>query len=54
MIKGRVCVATYGERNKFGHPALVVKRAVSDRSGFWVDVTELEESRFVVSYVEKK
>lgn len=53
-IEGRVCVATYGEKNKFGHPALVVKRAVSDRDGFWTDVTELEESRFKVSYVRKK
>lgn len=53
-IEGRACVATYGEKNKFGHPSLVVKRAVSDRDGFWADVTELEESRFKVSYVRKK
>ena len=52
-IEGRVCVATYGEKNKFGHPALIVRRAVSDRDGFWADVTELEESRFEVSYIGK-
>ena len=47
---GRVCVATYGERNSFGHPAFAVKRAVTQKCGLWVDVTETDESRFRVKY----
>lgn len=50
LIEGRVCVATYGERNSFGHPAFAVKRAVAQRGGLWVDVTETEESRFKVEF----
>lgn len=49
-IDGQVCVATYGERNSFGHPAYVVKRAVALKGGLWVDVTETDESRFKVEY----
>lgn len=49
-IDGRVCVATYGERNGFGHPAYVVKRAVARKGGLWVDVTEAEKSRFRVKF----
>lgn len=49
-IDGQVCVATYGERNSFGHPAYVVKRAVVLKGGLWVDVTETDESRFKVEY----
>ena len=49
-IDGRVCVATYGEKNRFGHPAFVVKRAVAEKGGLWVDVTETDESRFKVEY----
>lgn len=49
-IAGRVCVATYGECNIFGHPALRVKRDIAEKDGFWVDVTELEESQFKVEY----
>lgn len=49
-IEWRVCVATYGERNSFGHPAFAVKRAVAQRGGLWVDVTETEESRFKVEF----
>lgn len=49
-IDGRVCVATYGERNRFGHPAYAVKRAVAQKGGLWVDVTETEESRFKVEF----
>lgn len=49
-IAGRVCVATYGECNIFGHPALSVKRDVARKDGFWIDVTELEESQFKVEY----
>ncbi len=49
-IDGQVCVATYGERNSFGHPAYVVKRAVAIKGGLWVDVTETDESRFKVEY----
>lgn len=49
-IAGKVCVATYGEGNIFGHPALRVRRDVAGKDGFWVDVTELEESQFKVEY----
>ena len=49
-IDGQVCVATYGERNSFGHPAFAVKRAVAEKGGLWVDVTETDESRFKVEY----
>ena len=49
-IDGQVCVATYGERNSFGHPAYGVKRAVALKGGLWVDVTETDESRFRVKY----
>ena len=49
-INGRVCVATYGEKNRFGHPAFAVKRAVAEKGGLWVDVTETDESRFRVEY----
>lgn len=49
-IDGRVCIATYGERNWFGHPAFSVKRAVAQKGGLWVDVTEAEESRFRVKF----
>ena len=49
-IDGRVCVATYGEKNRFGHPAFVVKRNVVQKGGLWVDVTETDESRFKVEY----
>lgn len=49
-IEGQVCIATYGERNSFGHPAYVVKRAVALKGGLWVDVTETDESRFRVEY----
>ena len=52
-IEGRVCVATYGERNSFGHPAFAVKRAVAQKGGLWVDVTETEESRFKVEFIVK-
>ena len=46
----RVCVATYGERNRFGHPAFAVKRTVMQKYGLWVDVTETEESYFRVKF----
>ena len=49
-IDGRVCVATYGEKNRFGHPAFAVKRTVVQKGGLWIDVTETEESRFRVKY----
>ena len=49
-IDGRVCVATYGEKNQFGHPAFAVKRAVAEKCGLWVDVTETDKSRFRVEY----
>ena len=49
-IDGRVCVVTYGEKNQFGHPAFAVKRAVAQKGGLWVDVTETDESRFRVKY----
>ena len=49
-IDGRVCVATYGEKNQFGHPAFAVKRNVVQKGGLWVDVTETGESRFRVEY----
>ena len=49
-IDGRVCVATYGEKNRFGHPAFVVKRTVVQKGGLWIDVTETEESRFRVKF----
>lgn len=49
-IEGRVCVATYGERNSFGHPAFAVKGAVAQKGGLWVDVTETKESRFRVKF----
>ena len=49
-IDGRVCVATYGEKNRFGHPAFVVKRAVAQKGGLWVDVTETDKSSFRVEY----
>ena len=49
-IDGRVCVVTYGEKNQFGHPAFAVKRAVAEKGGLWVDVTETDESRFRVEY----
>ncbi len=49
-LDGRVCIATYGERNSFGHPAFAVKRAVTQKCGLWVDVTETDESRFRVKY----
>lgn len=49
-IDGRVCVATYGEKNQFGHPAFAVKRAVAEKGGLWVDVTETDKSRFRVEY----
>ena len=49
-IDGRVCVATYGEKNQFGHPAFAVKRTVAEKGGLWVDVTETDKSRFRVEY----
>lgn len=49
-INRRVCVVTYGEKNQFGHPAFAVKRAVAEKGGLWVDVTETDESRFKVEY----
>ena len=49
-IERRVCVVTYGEKNQFGHPAFAVKRAVAQKGGLWVDVTETDESRFKVEY----
>ena len=49
-IDRRVCVATYGEKNQFGHPAFAVKLAVAQKCGLWVDVTETDESRFRVRY----
>lgn len=49
-IDGRVCVVSYGEKNQFGHPAFAVKRAVAQKGGLWVDVTETDESRFRVKY----
>ena len=49
-INGRVCVATYGEKNRFGHPAFAVKRAVAQKGGSWVDVTETDESCFRMKY----
>ena len=49
-IEGRVCVVTYGERNSFGHPAFAVKRAVAQKGGLWVDVTEAVEGRFRVKF----
>lgn len=49
-IDWRVCVATYGEKNQFGHPAFAVKRAVAEKGGLWVDVTETDKSRFRVEY----
>ena len=49
-INRRVCVVTYGEKNRFGHPAFAVKRAVAEEGGLWIDVTETEESRFRVKF----
>ena len=49
-INRRVCVVTYGEKNQFGHPAFAVKRAVAQKGGLWVDVTETDESCFRVKY----
>lgn len=49
-IDGQVCVVSYGEKNQFGHPAFAAKRAVAQKGGLWVDVTETDESRFRVKY----
>lgn len=49
-MMGRACVATYGEKNSYGHPALSVKRVVAKQAGFWVDVTELDASQFEIKY----